>query len=71
MPATKRQIALDIVATDTHCGDGEKKRCPHSCLGGRCSLFSDTRDYELAEWEYIRLPECIAAEGAGQKGGDR
>lgn len=69
MSATEREIRLRIVATDTHCGDGEKQRCPHGIVGGDCRKFKGRRDYQVAAWEYFRLDECIAAEGAGQKGG--
>ena len=68
MNATKRRIALEIVATDTHCGGI-----------GPCPLILDNTDgcgaFGDAELEcdepakaFKRLPECIAAEKA-QKGG--
>ena len=70
MTATKRRIALDIVATDTHCGSGNLTgRCPESSLGGACKRFRERLEYDKMAREYLRLPECIAAEGAGQKGG--
>jgi len=69
MTATKRRIALEIVATDTHCGSGNLTgRCPESSLGGACKRFRERLEYDKAAREYARLPACIAAEKA-QKGG--
>lgn len=68
MPATKRRIALDIVATDTHCG----KECPASGVEfDDCLFFFESRKWNSGSRKHDRLPECIAAEGAEQKGGDK
>lgn len=71
MSATEREIRLRIVATDTHCGDISGKHCPKMSCGTEsawCCQFN--RGLGLSK-EPPRLFECIAAEGAGQKGGDR
>lgn len=69
MPATKRRIALDIVATDTHCGEG-RTQCPHRnwFIPMRCDCFPNQSLLPDASLEYKRLPECIAAEKAEADG---
>jgi len=65
MTATKRRIALDIVATDTECGEcrqnlatlpGSDKSAGPFCGPFRRAIL---RGYKA---ELMRLPECIAAE---------
>ena len=64
MTATKRQIRLDIVATDTHCGE----ECPASGVDfDECLFWSESREWNSGIREHVRLPQCIAAEKA-QKG---
>ena len=70
-----RHIRLDIApATATHCGVGGVSRY-HRCGNvkwGKCNAFGrETLGIDEDADEYLRLPECIAAEGAGQKGADR
>jgi hypothetical protein len=66
MSAREREIRLRIVATDTHCAGC---RCASGAME-TCGAFGKTP--KVDEWgNYLRLPECIAAEGAGQKGGDK
>lgn len=68
MSATKRRIALDIVATDTHCSGDEL--CPGENINkGRCrfirsGLSATPLDFDHTVSLYKRLPECIAAEKA-------
>ena len=65
MNATKRRIALEIVATDTHCA-----QCPCLVLEGGARWYCQAflRRLKHAERDRAhRLPECIAAEKA-QKG---
>ena len=65
MTATKRRIALDIVATDTHCGE----ECEHFDAGWAwCDEFRENPDSEDGQ-TFKRLPECIAAEKAQGGGG--
>jgi len=67
MPATKRRIALDIVATDTHCGTD----CPAS--GDEfddCLFYFESREWNSDIRKHKRLPECIAAEKAQGGGGN-
>ena len=64
MTATKRQIRLDIVATDTECGDCQMNldTLPGGNPGGDfCAVFRTSlkRGYRN---EIMRLPQCIAAE---------
>ena len=63
MPATKRTIALQIVATDTHCGDSGKA-CQHLDRGYlRCDVNQEADlKWDSEACEFRRLPECIAAE---------
>lgn len=68
-----RMIKLSIApATETHCGDGDR-RCPQWDPGYvTCGAFwkdpADT-EYDHRKMEYKRLPACIAAEvGAEGKG---
>ena len=72
MRATERTIQLRIVATDTHCG-ARMERCRHAdATWPKCVAFEDSElELDLSEMQFKRLPECIAAEGAGQKGGDQ
>ena len=71
MTATKRRIALDIVATDTHCG-ARMERCRHAdATWPKCVAFEDSElELDLSEMQFKRLPKCIAAEGKreGQNG---
>lgn len=74
MTATKRQIRLDIVATDTHCG-AHPTGCPRLRAGEEhwhCTAFGRTMPFggDVYEWPQ-RLPQCTAAEGAGREGGER
>ena len=66
MPATKRQIRLDIVATETHCGY-DWGQCEHLDQGyQRCAAFPrGALKFDSGACTYKRLPECIAAETAG------
>jgi len=68
MSATEREIRLRIVATDTHC-DQECNAAAQ--YGDRCRWLREYRVFDHSADAYKRLPECIAAEGAGQKGGDQ
>ena len=71
MSATEREIRLRIVATDTHCGDGHSncRRLRPGEERWQCQAHGREIEYgDIREWPQ-RLPECIAAEGAGQKGG--
>ena len=67
MTATKRRIALDIVATDTHCDQDCGAAAQFS---DRCRWLRNYRAFDHAANAYKRLPECIAAEkaqgGAGE-----
>ena len=61
MTATKRRIALDIVATDTHCGE----ECPASGVDfDACLFWFESREWNSGIRKHVRLPECIAAEKA-------
>lgn len=67
MSAREREIRLRIVATDTHCGE----ECPASGVEfDDCLFYFESRKWDSDSRKHERLPECIAAEGAGQKGGD-
>lgn len=70
MTATKRQIRLDIVATDTHCGAG-MERCQYADpTWPKCVAFEDAAlELDLSEMQFKRLPQCIAAENAQEGGG--
>ena len=72
MSAREREIWLRIVATDTHCG-ARMERCRHAdATWPKCVAFEDSElELDLSEMQFKRLPECIAAEGAGQKGGEK
>lgn len=69
MTATKRRIALDIVATDAHCG-ARMERCRHAdATWPKCVAFEDSElELDLSEMQFKRLPECIQAERRAQEG---
>ena len=62
----KRLITLDIApATATHCGLGgsQGRPCSQATTRGRCRAFGrQVLGVDLEANEYLRLPECLAAE---------
>lgn len=68
MPATKRTIALQIVATETHCGVNEEQCEQANMAKGTCDAYRHPRVFDWANGEHRRLPECIAAEKKAQEG---
>lgn len=62
----KRLIVLDISpATETHCGLCGGGRCPGAnSKHDKCRRFRLPLTWDGMYGEYLRLPECIAAEKA-------